>query len=199
MTTIDYYNDHAKEYIEKTKDVDMKYAYSRFEANTFKGAKILDLGCGSCRDTLYFLEKGYEVEGVDASEEIIRLVKEKYGIDVKESLIQDINEDDMYDGIWACASLLHLSSNELKEVFPKLINALHKQGILYMSFKYGKDEYEEDGRHYTDIDIERSCELISPYKNALLLECWKSRDTLDREIQWLNLIVRRVSDENQKK
>lgn len=191
--TIEYYDQNAEEYASKTFNADMHYAYERFCFNTFKDAKILDLGCGSGRDSLYFLRQGMQVHAIDASQELAQIASFHTGIDVQVKDIRDFDENDQYDAIWACASLLHLSMQELEDVFPKLIQALHLEGIIYMSFKYGEFEGIREGRYYTDMTIEKACAWITQCKGALLLECWKSHDRLNRDTTWLNLIVRKVS------
>lgn len=71
--TITYYNQNAEEYFNKTVNVSMQALYDQFEAYLNPGDKILDLGCGSGRDSKYFLSKGYEVVSVDGSIEMCRL------------------------------------------------------------------------------------------------------------------------------
>ena len=77
---------------------------------------ILDFGCGSGRDTKYFLSKGYQVEATDGSSELCKLASAFTGIKVKEMLFQDLDASDKYDGIWACSSILHLSKKKLLPV-----------------------------------------------------------------------------------
>ena len=107
--------------------------------------RILDLGCGSGRDTKYFLEHGYRVDAIDGSAELCALASEYTGIPVKCQLFQELDASEVYDGIWACSSLLHLSYGELDEVLYRIEKALKPQGILYMSFKHGVFEGERNG------------------------------------------------------
>lgn len=189
--TIAYYDAHAEEYLRETKNCDMHYAYDRFLFYVPKGSKILDLGCGSGRDSLYFLKKGMQVDAWDGSEKMVEEAKKYTHLPIQNRMIESIEERDVYDGIWACASLLHLPYTTLEKVFPDVISALKKEGTLYMSFKCGKEEGIRGGRYYTDMTVEKICELMSKQKNVLLLECWKSHDRLQRDTMWLNVIVRR--------
>lgn len=191
--TIEYYNQNAEEYAKKTLDVDMHYAYERFCFNTLKDAEILDLGCGSGRDAAYFKSKGMKVHAMDASEQLALIASKNTGIDVEVKDIRDLDASEEYDAIWACASLLHLTMQEMEAVLPKLMQALRLEGIIYMSFKYGEFEGMRDDRYYTDMTVEKACAWITQCKDALLLECWKSRDNMQRDTVWLNLIVRKVS------
>ncbi|MDO4339548.1 MAG: class I SAM-dependent methyltransferase [Eubacteriales bacterium] len=110
--TIDYYNLNAESFIENTKNVDMHQTQDRFLRLLDENASILDFGCGSGRDTRYFLDKGYQVTATDGSAEICRSASSFTGIAVKEMMFGELDEIDTYDGIWACASILHLMSDQ---------------------------------------------------------------------------------------
>lgn len=191
--TLEWYEKNASEYCQKTREADMHYAYQRFLEDTFKGAEILDLGCGSGRDTKYFLSEGMKVSACDGSPAMVSEAEQYTGIPVACMKFQEFNAENQYDGIWASASLLHLPYEQLQDVFGKMMKAIHKEGIIYMSFRYGTFEGDRDGRWYTDLDINKAAELILPHREALLLECWKSHDSLNRDLLWLNLIVRKVT------
>lgn len=107
------------------------------------GAYILDFGCGAGRDTKYFLDQGYLVEAIDGSEQLCQIASKHTGIKVRQMLFQELKVNEKYDGIWACASILHLPKKELKEVFKKMLTALKPGGRIYTSFKYGEYEGEQ--------------------------------------------------------
>ena len=102
-TTLDYYNKNAKKFISGTISVDFGIVQNRFLDKLHPGAEILDYGCGSGRDTKYFLEQGYKVTAIDGSQELCKLASEYTGIPVKHMLFQELNEKEAYDGIWACS------------------------------------------------------------------------------------------------
>ena len=99
--TIDYYNLNAKKFIENTLNADMHITQDRFLRLLAENRFILDFGCGSGRDTKYFLEKGYRVEATDESSELCELASAFTGIEVKEMLFQDLDASGKYEGIWA--------------------------------------------------------------------------------------------------
>ena len=158
--TIDYYNLNAENFIENTQNVDMHLALDKFLHLLNEGAAILDFGCGSGRDTKYFLDQGYQVTATDGSAEICRLASSFTGIAVKEMLFQELNDINTYDGIWACSSILHLPRNELFLVIRKMCDALKGTGVIYTSFKYGDFEGMRHGRYFTDFTEDSFKEFI---------------------------------------
>ncbi len=117
------------------------------------GARILDAGCGSGRDVKAFSEMGFAVEAFDASAELVVLARQLSGKPVAQMRFQDVDAVERYDGIWCCASLLHVSQAELPGVMTKLAIALKPGGVGYLSFKHGHGEREKDGRRFTDMDV----------------------------------------------
>ena len=106
--TLDYYNKNSQLFVTGTVSVDFKQTQDRFLDRLDSGAYILDFGCGSGRDTKYFLNQGYKVDAIDGSVELCRIASEYTGIEVKQMLFQELEEHKKYDGIWACSSILHL-------------------------------------------------------------------------------------------
>ncbi len=194
MKTIDYYNKHAEEFIALTFDVDMESLYQPFLAELPEGARILDVGCGSGRDTLAFKDKGYQVEAIDYSAELVKKAKELTGIEVRQQSFYELNESEKYDGIWACASLLHCDRDFLPEVMGHIFKALKPNGVLYMSFKYGDSDREKDGRQFTDLNEEQAKALLEQFDNVQQIQQWITVDKRpDRQEKWLNLLLRKLS------
>ena len=154
INTLGYYDNYADEFYKSTVDVEFTITQERFLAKLKKGSDILDFGCGSGRDTKYFIEQGYNVDAIDGSKELCKLASDYTGIKVKNMFFQDLSEVDMYDGIWACSSILHLKLDELAGVMKKMVIALKEKGIIYTSFKYGTFSGERNGRFFTDMTEE---------------------------------------------
>lgn len=192
MKTIDYYNEHAEEFTASTFEVDMESLYQPFLAELLEGARILDVGCGSGRDTLAFKNKGYQVDAIDYSEKLVKKASRLTGIPIKLKSFYEVDDYEAYDGIWACASLLHCERTRLKEVIGKLVSALKPNGVLYMSFKYGNGDREKDGRHFTDLNEHQAEELLNQFKSISLVQRWITIDKrLDRTEEWLNIILKK--------
>lgn len=191
--TIDYYNLNAESFIENTQNVDMHLAQDKFLHLLNEGAAILDFGCGSGRDTKYFLDQGYQVTAIDGSAELCRLASAFTGIEVKEMLFQELDDMSTYDGIWACSSILHLPKNELLSVIRKMCDALKSTGVIYTSFKYGDFEGERNGRYFTDFMEDTFQEFMKGIPELTIEDQWITGDVrLGRgDERWLNLILRK--------
>ena len=137
---------------------------------------ILDFGCGAGRDTKYFLSRGYQVDAVDGSEQLCRIASEYTGIKVRQMLFQELDEKEKYDGIWACASILHLPKKQLREVLKNMYAALKSKGWIYTSFKYGEFEGERNGRYFTDFTTDTFKDFIHDMHGLKIEEQWITGD-----------------------
>ena len=191
--TIDYYEHHAQEYIQSTQQADLRSCQKRFLSHLKKGASILDFGCGSGRETLFFLEQGLDVTALDGTKAFCEHTAALTGLTVRHELFGEFQDRDQYDGIWACASLLHCSQEELETVLSALKEALHENGILYASFKYGDFQGIREGRKYRDLTEITLQNLLDQTGGFEMLEQWISPDARKGrgEEQWLNIIVKK--------
>ena len=191
--TLGYYNENAEAFVDSTLDVSMDEIYSTFIPYVAQGGYILDAGCGSGRDALHFQSLGYQVSAFDASQAITALARQKTGLSVTCRTFHDVDEHHVYDGIWACASLLHLPENKIPEVLNRLWLALKPGGVMYASFKVGDGERESGGRHFTDADEERASRWFESVKRDLKLTFWRTEDQRPgRDEQWLNIRVHKA-------
>ena len=189
MKTKDYYNNNAQDFVDSTFMVDMQSLYQPFLNLLPDFGKILDLGCGSGRDALAFKNMGYQIEAMDYSAELVKQASDLTGIEVRLQSFYDLNEIDTYDGIWACASLLHCERHRLVDVLQRMIQSLKANGVIYMSFKYGDQDREKDGREFTDLNEQQAGELLDHFNQVSLAKQWISIDKRpDRTEQWLNLL-----------
>ena len=170
-----YYENNAQAFFDETIGVDMAPLYERFLAHVPAGGQILNAGCGSGRDALALLRAGYRVEAFDASPTLAALAETHCGLPVQVLRFHDITWKDRFDGIWACASLLHVPTVELPDVLRRLASALKPDGVLYASFKYGGGEREHKGRRFTDLDETCLAELLCVVPEFVELETWCCR------------------------
>jgi 2-polyprenyl-3-methyl-5-hydroxy-6-metoxy-1,4-benzoquinol methylase len=192
--TLNYYNKNAESFINATVAVDFEKMQNKFLERLPRGAYILDFGCGSGRDTKYFLEHGYKIDAIDGSDELVRYASEYTGIKVKKMLFSELDATKCYDGIWACSSILHLPKVELKDVLVKMSRALKDNGIIYTSFKHSEFEGMRNGRYFTDFTLESFVDFIKDVPSLDILEYWISEDVRQgrEDEKWLNLILVRI-------
>lgn len=193
-STLQYYENNAMEFSSGTIVADMNDTQSRFMYLLQPGACILDLGCGSGRDAKAFFDAGYQVEAVDGSAQLCRLASEYIGVSVRQMLFQELDSEEAYDGIWACASILHLPKEELGTTLHRIQRALKPEGILYTSFKYGTYEGLRNGRYFTDFTEETLTAFWLGIKGLHIVETWITGDVRPgrEEERWVNLLARRI-------
>jgi len=190
----EYYNKNASIYFNDTVNADVSELYGPFLEQIPYNAHILDAGCGSGRDTLYFLKKGYIVTSIDASDEIAKLAEEYTKHPVTVVRFQDIIWENEFDAIWACATLLHVPSTEIRTVFRKFSLALKTGGIIDGSFKYGSGErIKSDGRQFLDMNEVDLSNIINDIDSLRIEKTWTTGDVRPgRENEkWLNFIIRK--------
>ena len=193
--TLDYYNSKAKEFVSGTVDVAFTEIQDLFIEYIPAGGKILDFGCGSGRDTKYFISRGYDVYATDGSEELCKIASEYTGIQVKQMLFEELDEVEEYDGVWACASILHVAKKQLPDIIKKIAIATKKGGIVYTSFKYGEFEGIRNGRFFTYLTEESFEELLRKVPELAIEKLWISADVRAErgEERWLNIVLRKLA------
>ena len=192
--TLSYYNQNAQSFSDSTLHVDMSALYREFLPLIPKHGHILDAGCGSARDAAYFKQQGFTVSAFDASTELAKIASTHLQQPVEVKTFQQLDCSNLYDGIWCCASLLHVPKNELPQVFLNLQHALKPNGVLYVSFKYGDTEREHNGREFTDLNEEGLTALITQHTDLKIIKQWQSVDQRpERESEvWLNALIKAV-------
>ncbi|ERJ11898.1 class I SAM-dependent methyltransferase [Haloplasma contractile] len=190
MSTREYYNKHAQAFIENTIKHDLSTQYAFFEQHLPDTGKILDIGFGSGRDSLYFSKK-YEVTSIDNSEEFVNIGKALLNNDVILMDVKDMDFNSEFDGIWACASLLHVPYKELPLALNNCYRALKKGGVMYASFKYGNFEGERKGRYFTDLNEDRLRALLENTGFELINTMITEDVRPDVDTKWLNVVLRK--------
>lgn len=189
--TLNYYNQNSASFVKDTKDVSLSSLQQEFLSYIPKGGTILDLGCGSGRDSKAFVEQGYVVEAVDGSQEMCKVASEYIGQEVICARFQDYKPNKPFDGIWACASLLHLERGQVGAVLRQLSSNLRKGGCFYASFKYGSFEGERNGRYFTDLTEESFASIIQNIPELKIAKTEVTQDVRPNRTQekWLNLFL----------
>mgnify|MGYP005812460535 CR=1 FL=1 len=190
--TNQYYEQFATEYFDRTVGANMTEIHRRFLAQLAPGGRVLDAGCGSGRDAKAFAEAGFQVTAFDASAELARLASAHCGFAVAVRCFEDVDEVDSFDGIWCCASLLHVSSAAMRSTLDRLWRALRPGGTLYVSFKHGTGERMQGGRRFTDANEPTLRQLLGRWSDLYQLDVWLTDDQRpDRTERWINALATR--------
>ncbi|MCH5345008.1 MAG: class I SAM-dependent methyltransferase [Acetatifactor sp.] len=187
--TISYYEEHAAEFCKSTLDADMSFCRNKFLKYLNPQSRILDAGCGSGRDSKVFADLGYYVTAMDASPKICEEAGKVLGQKVLCQSFEELDMEKMFDGIWACASLLHVSKEKIPNVLHKLKRALKDEGILYASFKYGDGEAIRQGRYFSNHD-EWTLKKLMQDAGFEILELFVTEDVRKGRSgeKWVNVI-----------
>ncbi len=193
MDSIDYYNKYAVKFFEDTVDQDMSPIIKKFLANMEEGATILDMGCGSGRDSLYMYELGYDVTALDASAEMCRLAEVHTGLEILQMKYEDMEFDDVFDGIWACGAMIHIPKDEMPAILKKTAAALKEQGILYLSVRQGNFEGFRGERYFSDYTDTEIRDLLEDTGKFTVEKLWVTADVRSShpDTLWVNLLARK--------
>jgi SAM-dependent methyltransferase len=194
ISTAGYYEREAKAVAERTLPVDLSSLYAPFLGMLPPEAHILDAGCGAGRDSLYFLQRGYQVTAFDASTELVSLAASFTGLPVRHQRFQEFQDQQAYDGIWACASLLHVSRDDMPDVLARLTRALKLGGVLYASFRYGSEETLRGELYFNDCNEPIFNQWLGSVADLELVYAWLTEDSPPRrvDVTWFNALVEKT-------
>lgn len=200
--TIEFYDKNSENYFENTKNLEMNEIYKEFLNDIPRKGKILDCGCGSGRDTLYFKKRKYQVSGFDASKKLVDLAKKHTGVMIKHNTFENFNTVEKFDGLFFMASLLHLKPNEFEKTLKKFKKFLNKNGKIYLSLKEGENQEKIDnnGRYFHYWSSEKVNEVLN--KIGLEGKIFITGDKKKHEVQkenWLNFVVKEKSPKLEQK
>ncbi len=190
--SINYYNKNAEKFIQDTFQISMEALIAEFIYYVPKGGSILDLGCGSGRDSLYFKEKGYDIYAVDGAEEMVIHTRKYIGDRVTLATFEEYTSCRCFDGIWALASLLHVPRKNIKKIIRKYMNCLNVEGVMFMSFKNVEQDYNKGGREFTCFTEKTLIELLNEVEGIEIVKIMNTVDVReDRENEkWISIIIK---------
>lgn len=145
------YSEYAIEYQERTKNGHANYLKSfleQFEAS-ITGSSVFDLGCGPGRDLEYFINRGFNAIGVDCSEGMVQLCREKNLPVIQTDFLSLCLENNSVDGIWAYTSHTVIPKKDFQKLLRKYQLALKKDtGVLAFGMIEGDYEgWKSDGKY----------------------------------------------------
>lgn len=191
MATINYYNENYPEYDTSTNDIKLTEQWNQFLAHVRQKGLILDVGCGTGRDMLHFQHKGFHVEGIEPSSQMARISRERTGALIDEISVENLKYQNRYDGIWACASLLHLPKSSLPNTLRALIRALKKGSPMYISLKQGTGDIRKpDGRYFSSYLPAEITEILNKTRDIYDSKIWITDDATSRNnTKWINILI----------
>lgn len=190
----EYYEINAKQYAEETFSADMSEQYKRFLPLLRGRTRILDVGSGSGRDACYFQKHGYQVTALEPSKNLCREIRKVFSGEIVCSDIQSYQPDNKFDGIWACASFLHLREEDILCFFGNISYYLNDNGIVYLSGKTGISTGEAvDGRYFLEFTEELVEKILAVSERMELEALWYTEDVSGRKgFRWMNIVLKIV-------
>jgi 2-polyprenyl-3-methyl-5-hydroxy-6-metoxy-1,4-benzoquinol methylase len=192
--SVEFYERNAEDFFRRSVAADMAQGWRAFTDLLKPGSRVLDAGCGSGRDTLALSRMGFEVTAMEASPRLAELARAHTGRPVHILTFDRVAWREAFEGVWACASLLHVPRVELPGAIQRLRDALVPGGVLWMSFKYGTIERQTAGRHFTDLDETGATALLETAGGLTLISMEVTQDVRADHVgeRWLTVICRRA-------
>ncbi len=193
--TIEYYNKTVIEFVNRTKDMNASKYYDFFLPHLRPHSHILDLVCGSGRDSKVFLDMGYRVTSIDGASELVKIATELTGQDVICARFDEIDYNEEFDGIWAFASIFHAERNELIEIFNKMRLALKAGGFVYCSFPAEIFTSVNKNLCFTEFSLDDLSKFLEPIPKLSIINSFIQCNTrADGAVfRWLNVLIQRTN------
>jgi len=188
------YDTSAKTFAERTFHIRLSKEMARFSGRLAPGVRVLDVGCGPGRDTIWLSEQGFDAVGVDLS---LGMLQEGRARSVPAPFVQA----DMaclpfrrgsFRGLWVCASLLHVPKQQAGNVLRELERVVHP-GHIYLAVKSGEGEawirdrqgYRRFFAYYSPSEIQ----LLVERSGFEVLDHWINKDASGGDHPWINILA----------
>ncbi len=194
LKTYLFYSKNTDSYISETLDIELTNALDVFTENLQGNATLLDIGCGSGRDTLYFKSQGYHVVATDMVSDMAEAASKKIFQKVLVRSCFNLGFVNEFDGIWASACLLHCPKSEFMSALLSIASALKRGGIAYISLKQGKGEALDSlGRFFSYFTEKELIYFFDEIEELSIFNLWLDESNFRNTKQvWINLLVRKV-------
>ena len=109
---------------------------------------------------------------------------------------EELNDIGIYDGIWACSSILHIEKEKLPSVLDTMINALKINGIIYTSFKIGRGYEIKEGKYFNYLNKDEMQDILSKVNtNTKIIDYFETLPSTKRNAEntiWGNFIIKKL-------
>lgn len=173
---LSFYNGNAQAYSDMTLGSDMDFSRRLFLPHVLQEGDILDLGSGSCRDSIKFKQLGYEVSAIDGAKKLAEVgtenVRKATGdtrFQVQTALFQDMKFPRQFDGIWSMGALDHVPPKDMQDVLGRVVQSLKTGGTLGISLRETRAK-DIDGKpvfNYSRSLIDRVVSLLGQKMSVL--------------------------------
>ena len=185
--TLAYYEDHAEKYAVRGLHENTIRQIEVFKDRLPPGGRVLELGSGGGHAIVAFQKLGFDVSAIDGSAELAKIAGDRSGIDVAVMDFEALDDDNIFDGIWANASLTHVPAQDMAAVVTKVAKALKPGGYLFASFKEAESDWTDKlGRLFgamTEDQLRDQLEAVG--LKVVTLERQEGSATEGGQVNWL--------------
>lgn len=197
---LNYYEEHANLLVNRYESADVSEVQQLLLQTFYKNSKLLEIGCGSGRDASFMTKHNFDVTAIDGSKNMIEEAKQIHPeLSQKlfhKTLPSDLEFNQIFDGIYSIATLMHLSENNLKNTLSKIYNLLNQNGKFLLSVSLFRDDidkngFDDKGRFFLVLSFESWINLLENV-GFKILDTKTNSDGLGRGgIEWLTLVAQR--------
>jgi SAM-dependent methyltransferase len=189
-----FYAEHSARYAADTDDSAPSQQLTAFMAALSAGALVLELGCGSGRDSAILLSQGFAVTPTDGTPEMAAEAARRLGIPVSILPFSEIAAINAYDAVWANACLLHVPRADLPGVLQAVCRAVRPEGLFYASYKAGEAEgFDALGRYYNYLDEDGLRKAYGEGWSSITIEATDGSGYDRIPTRWLHVTARRAA------
>jgi ubiquinone/menaquinone biosynthesis C-methylase UbiE len=160
----------------------------RFAARLAVAARVLDIGCGPAHDTAKLRELGLRAAGFDRSRGMLAQARGDTPL-----LLGDMRHlpvpDRALDGLWVCASFLHIPKTDAPAVLAEFRRVLRPGGVLFISIKRGQGQrwiaHGSGGERFFVFYQEHELDGLLAAAGFAVREAWLDADHLGRPEPWI--------------
>ncbi len=194
MTTPLYYSTQYTQYHEKTFHIDPSSFLAPFAKQLKPGAHVLDIGCGSGRDLLWLVKKGFRATGFEASPGLAALARRNANCTVIEGDFESFDFSTLSaDALLLSGALVHLPHDQMESVLRNILQALTNQteALVYLSLKEGGEGYTD--AHNRTFYLWQDPDIRSVFRKLSLhvMDCTRTSSVLGTGEAWLGYVLKK--------